>query len=416
MFSRSSQAGFVALMGMGVLVSMLSTGCQPSQKRLGPWRSIWITRYDYKTAEQVERIVDKCADAGFNALLFQVRGNGTAFYNSSFEPWADELGGSDPGFDPLELACRKAHERGMQLHAYVNVMPAWRGTKPPANPEQLYNKRPEWFWYDQYGNRQGLSSFYVSLNPCWPEVRTYIVDVFEEIVRDYDIDGLHLDYIRFPDEPPATPRGTDIDYPHDERTLAYFRDASGGTPQEHPEAWKQWRADQVSTLVADIHDMIQKTKPEVVLSAAVGSIRERALSHHQDSYTWIEAGSIDAMLLMNYTNSPQTFRERIEPWLETGYRVPIVPGLWFGKINKDRSVDQGAKSVNEQIKIARELTGNFCVFAYSSIFDSDDDQLTKQNKKEGAKREQRRKIVLPLLGALPEADQSAPPEALARWQ
>ncbi|MGE0481604.1 MAG: glycoside hydrolase family 10 protein, partial [Phycisphaerae bacterium] len=173
-------------------------GCAPKQAAIRDWRAIWVTRFDYKSEADVQRIIRNCADAGFNQVVFQVRGNANAFYDSKLEPWAVELGGKHPGWDPLAVAVRAARARKVGLHAWVNVMPAWRGTKPPANPEQLYNKRPEWFWYDQHGNRQALSDFYVSLNPCLPEVREYHVDVFEEIVARYDVDGLHLDYIRFP--------------------------------------------------------------------------------------------------------------------------------------------------------------------------------------------------------------------------
>ena len=153
--------------------------------------------------------------------------NGTAWYDSRFEPWADELGGSDPGYDPLKLACEEAHRCGLELHAWVNVMPAWRGKTPPKNPDQLYNAHPEWFWYDQHGNRQALCSFYVSLNPCLPEVRKYLVDVFYDLVSRYDVDGLHMDYIRFPNEPPATPKGSGLDYPYDAGTLALYRQDTG---------------------------------------------------------------------------------------------------------------------------------------------------------------------------------------------
>ena len=214
----------VAVVFVGGLVLLSSVGCVGPQITQ-PMRAIWVTRFDYKTESDVARIVDNCANAGFNAILFQVRGNGTAFYDSKLEPWADELGGKDPGFDPLALAVERAHSHDVELHAYVNVMPAWRGTEPPEDPEQLYNAHPEWFWYDQHGDRQALSSFYVSLNPCLPEVREYIVAVFEDLAARYDIDGLHLDYIRFPNEPPATPKGSGIDYPHDAKTLALYEAA-----------------------------------------------------------------------------------------------------------------------------------------------------------------------------------------------
>ena len=379
------------------------TGCVSGPQITEPMRAIWVTRFDYKTAADVEQIVDNCADAGFNALLFQVRGNGTAFYNSNFEPWADELGGSDPGFDPLALACEKAHQRGVELHAYVNVMPAWRGTKPPTNPEQLYNKHPEWFWYDQNGDRQKLSSFYVSLNPCLPEVREYTVAVFEDLASRYDIDGLHLDYIRFPNEPPATPRDSGLDYPRDEKTLSLYKEATGLTPDENKESWNQWRTDQVTKLVADIHAMLRRVKPRTALSASIGSVRERGLAHFQDGRRWIDDGIMDIVILMNYTDDPEEFASRIDPWVTDEITVPIVPGLWFGR-HPDKSTEDATLVVKQEIELARAKTKNFCIFAYSSFFDSVDEELTQQNTQQRSRRQIRREILLPYMAELVEQD------------
>src|SRR5262245_57705752 len=182
MEGRNRRAARVSAMVLCVASVGWLSGCAGGRLKPQPLpdkvNAIWVTRSDYKSADDVTAIMRNCADAGFNTVLFQVRGNGTAYYKSNYEPWDKALGGKDPGWDPLELAIREAHARGMTLHAWVNVMPAWRGKTPPENPEQLYNKHPEWFWYDQHGDRQALSTFYVSLNPCLPEVRTYIVDVF----------------------------------------------------------------------------------------------------------------------------------------------------------------------------------------------------------------------------------------------
>jgi uncharacterized lipoprotein YddW (UPF0748 family) len=387
------------------LISMLSllamlTGCQTPGR--DPMRAIWVTRFDYETAADVEQVIDNCADAGFDTIMFQVRGNGTAFYNSNREPWAEQFDFQDPGFDPLELAVERAHDKKVQLHAWVNVMPAWRGTAPPSNPDQLYNKRPEWFWYDQHGNRQALSSFYVSLNPCLPEVRGYIVDVFRDLVSRYEVDGLHMDYIRFPNEHPAIPRGSGLDYPRDARTLTLYEKATGLAPEDDPEKWDQWRTDRVTQLVSEIKAMIDDTRPAADLTAAVGSVQERALHHFQDGKRWISEGLLDAVVLMNYTDDPAVFSQRMDPWLELETDLPIVPGLWFGR-HPGKTPQQASAVVARQIEIARQRTGGFCLFAYSSLFDSNDEVLAKQNDEQRAIREIRRATVLPAVRGSQEA-------------
>ena len=90
-------------------------------------RALWITRWDYRTEDEVCTVVGRAAAAGFDTIFFQVRGNGTVFYSSRLEPWAEELGFEHPGFDPLETACRVAGEVGIA----VRSMPA---SKAPSGP------------------------------------------------------------------------------------------------------------------------------------------------------------------------------------------------------------------------------------------------------------------------------------------
>lgn len=394
--SRHSHLQFTFGVVLAASTLLLATGCA-SGPRVHDMHAVWVTRFDYKTPEDVTTILGNSRQAGFNAVLFQVRGNGTAFYESQYEPWAEQFKFEHPGFDPLRLACEQAHADGLELHAWVNVLPAWRGTEPPpANIAQLYHTHPEWFWYDQHGDRQQLTTFYVSLNPCLPEVRAYIVDVFRDIATRYPIDGLHLDYIRFPNEPPATPRGSGIDYPRDARTLELYRAATGLAPDDDRASWDAWRTAQVTQLVADIRAMLRAVRPEIVLTSAAGSVRANALRHFQDAQLWMEQGYIDGVVLMNYTDDPATFAARLEPWLAIKSNTAIIPGMWFGRPG-DRTTEEVAEDGREQIQIALEKTGNYCVFAYSSLFDSTDDELTNQSTAEQGKRAVRREIVLPYL-------------------
>ena len=171
--NRTRQTTVIAISALILAI----TGCHgrakttwQGRKVTGPVRAIWVTRWDYKSPRDIAIVMENCKTAGFNTVLFQVRGSGTVMYPSRLEPWADELGGRDPGFDPLAVACQEGHRRGLSVHAWANVIPGWHGDKPPANPRQLYNARPEWFWHDSAGRRQPLG-WYSSVNPCYPEVR-----------------------------------------------------------------------------------------------------------------------------------------------------------------------------------------------------------------------------------------------------
>ena len=383
-----------------------TAGCQQSKMITGGVRAIWVTRGDFRTADDIKQIMEDCSEGGFNTVIFQVRGNATVFYPSKIEPWAEQFDFKSPGFDPLAVAIQEAHQRGMELHTWINVIPAWRGLHPPASPDQLYNKHPDWFWYDQRGNRQPLSTFYVSLNPCLPEVREYLVDVFQEVVANYPVDGVHMDYIRFPSEPPAIPAGSDIDYPRDARTLALYLQATGLTPDADKAAWDKWRTDQVTQLVADIRSMMRWTRPSTALSASVGADYDESLRFFRDDRRWAKEKLIDAAFPMAYRPDVASFDTRISDWVSMPDTVTVVPGLWFAP---NLGTEEGIEVARGQIKSSLEKAGNVCVFSYAGLFDIRDnrDRFGEENRPRTEQtarqkqREARRKALLPVTRFMP---------------
>ncbi len=354
-------------------------------------RAMWVTRFDYKTQDDVTTIVENCKSAGFNTILFQVRGNATALYRSAYEPWAEQLDGVDPGFDPLQTAIDAAHAHGMRLAAWVNVTPAWWGKEPPKDPEQVYNKHPEWLWFDQHGTQQPLSSkFYVSLNPCLPEVRHYLVAVMRDIVARYSIDELHLDYFRFPNEQPqGEPDRSKLDYPRDAKTVALFEGETGKKPDQDRVAWDSWRTEQVSNLLRDIRRMMRETRPTVELSAAVGPVPESALSHFQDARTWLAEDLLDVVYPMNYTRDLKMFEERVSSWKRIAKGHYVVMGV---------SLEPGDMDVaGEELDSALRAFNGFSAYAYSSIFDSANTSIASQDEATRFQRQQRRRALATVL-------------------
>ncbi|MEW6071178.1 MAG: family 10 glycosylhydrolase [Planctomycetota bacterium] len=375
-----------ALLGALALVALAACTTAPRAPR--GMRALWVTRWDYRTAEDVQAIVESSHAAGFDTLLFQVRGEATAFYRSAIEPWAAELGGRDPGFDPLALAAAEAHARGMALHAWVNVVPAVFGLDPPRDPAHVWNAHPEWLWVDQHGARQPLcDGFYASLNPCLPEVRAYLAAVAGEIATRYPIDGLHLDYLRFPNEPPAVPRGADLDYPRDERTLALFRAATGREPDEDRPAWDRWRTAQVTRLLREIRARLDRDAPGVLLSAAVGADPVLARGHFQDVEAWLREDLLDLVFPMHYTADPALFSARLAEWAARPASARVVLGLMAGGAPPEAR--------RAQLLAAAPLFPDRALFAYHLLFDSRNTVLAAQGEEESRVRARRREILLP---------------------
>lgn len=330
-----------------------------------PIRAVWVVRETYDSPEEIAELMQSIHEAGLNTVIFQVRGNATAWYRSSIEPFAYEYEDGDPGFDPLEVACTEAHRRGLALHAWVNVMPGWRDHRgqglPPEDPEQLYNKRPEWFLVDQHGRREPIPpTFYVNVNPCLPEVRAYLVSVMEEIVQNYPVDGLHLDYIRFVMD--VTSQKSD--YPRDERTLKLYRQATGRTPEDNPAGWAQWKRQQVTQLVSEIRAGVKQIRPSLHFTVAAAPDIHRARDRYfQDAAQWLARRLVDAAFVMNYTRDTEQFRKQHQSWVRAAGGGTIVEGIGV-------YMHEDPGTTRAQLALAERWDGGFCLFSHNALFTS----------------------------------------------
>lgn len=348
-------------------------------------RAIWVTRFEYQTEADVKAIFANCASLGFNTILFQVRGQADAYYRSSIEPWAERLGGRDPGFDPLDTACREAKRLGLSLHAWVNVMPAWRGKTPPADRNHVCYAHPEWIVAGRDGRRQPYNDHYVCLNPCLPEVREYIVSVLRDLAERYPIDGLHLDYVRF----------IEGDWSYDAKTLALF----GGSPDARPEAWTAFRRAAVTELVSMTRRMLRDMRPNAALSAAVfpsAKSRERVL---QDAEGWVRRGLVDLVFPMTYDDSDADFRDVIDE----GYSLFRAPA----PAARGRAVEASAskvvcfpgvgvykhKTADQTLRQIAMCRGGFALFSYSSLYVSPDETRKENEKLCRARRDALRRLL-----------------------
>jgi uncharacterized lipoprotein YddW (UPF0748 family) len=322
-------------------------------------RAIWVTRWDFRSEADVRRIVERCAALGLNRIYFQVRGQADAFYRSRLEPWGEELGGRDPGFDPLEVALEAARARRIELHAWVNVLAGWKGKTPPRSQKHVAHEHPEWFLLDRDGKRHLLSSHYTMLNPCLPEVRRHLVSVLLDIVERYPVDGLHLDYIRFIIVEART-RGI---VPYDPYTLSLFRKRTGGFPIRHPDEWDLFRREAVDTLVREIAAATRKARPRLKLTAAViGDFERGRKLFFQDAVKWRAEGWVDELVPMTYTADAGHFAAQAKAALEAAGRACVVAGIGVHEIGD-------ARTLSRQIEICRALeAGGYSLFAYSSLF------------------------------------------------
>jgi uncharacterized protein (TIGR03437 family) len=295
------------------------------------YQAFWADAFHdgYKNPQQVDRMVEDVARAGGNAIFIETRHRGGSYFLRSLEPPAEDATYSK-GFDALEYLIAKAHSRGIQVHAWAPVYPTWPLSRPPADPNHVWNLHGPGASGDAMWatiSAQGRAG--VSLDPGHPGATEYLVNVILEPLRHYDIDGIHLDYIRYPE---------DADYGYNPVARDRFDRLSGGDSR----AWAEFRRRQVTDLVRQVYLRAASIKPRAVVSAALicwgnGPLNDAGFTS-TDAYArvfqnwrgWLEEGVIDLAMPMMYFREPANgaFLDR---WLtfakDRSYRRAIVPGI-----------------------------------------------------------------------------------------
>ncbi len=357
-------------------VVLFAGGRPPSRSEV---RAIWVTRFDYKTPLDVSSIVVNCAKAGFTDIFFQVRGNGTAFYPSRVEPWAFELFGRDvsktgtnPGWDPLLTAASWAKRYRIRLHAYINVLPGWRGFEPPPRTAgQLWTAHPDWFMVDSTGVRmKPTSAWYAFLNPAHPQVRNHLSQVAAELAR-YDIAGLHLDYIRFPYDYKDVAHEV---YPHASSSEIKAHSTFSFDPvslravgrSASRKRWDAFRRASVSQVVRDLRRAFKtrRTSSSVMSASVLADFESGYHKAFQDSRRWAKEGLVDWVVPMNYNAG--LFDERLGKMKHALGRRATGTQLVVG-IN----CAGDAQEIRRQMEVSRRAgCRGFALFAYSHLFEN----------------------------------------------
>ena len=299
------------------------------------YRAVWLTTIEnldwpkslVKSKEDVERqqkelcvILDSLHELNINTVLLQTRVRGDVIYPSSIEPFSHVLTGVEgksPGYDPLAFAIEECHKRGMQLHAWLVTLPLGKDEHIKRQGKlALSRKRKELCthykgaWYMEPGN---------------PGTAEYIVELVEEIVSKYDVDGIHLDYVRYPDRTNG--------YPDSALYRKYSKRMS----------LADWRRSNITAIVELVYKSVKAKKPWVrVSSAPLGKYddltRYSSLGWdaynavYQEAQKWMKDGVMDALFPMLYFNG-NNFYPFVLDWCENSYGRHIVPGVGIYRLS-----------------------------------------------------------------------------------
>jgi uncharacterized lipoprotein YddW (UPF0748 family) len=340
-----------------------------TESRLGAGRprGLWVlcegSQRVLEHPERIQELIEYASAVGATDLFVQVYRGGQAWFDSThatpapYQRMRDSL-----GVDTLRELVRIAHPLGIRVHAWVNVLSLANHRDAKIVSELgrdavLVDRRGRSILdYPNLEIPQPDRSYYrmgtpaVWLDPAAPGVTEYLAATFAELMTRYpELDGLHLDYIRYPGVLPFAPGsrfGVGLDFGYGEATRARFRAETGlvapmGDNLGNANRWDEWRREKMNELVGALRTAARSAQPEApeseqpLLSAAVGTYAERVyLAEAQDWKRWVEDGLLDFAVPMTYTLDDRMFRYMVEGFASgpRSDQIWIGHGTWlFGK-------------------------------------------------------------------------------------
>ncbi len=338
-------------------------------------RALWVVRTSMVSPQAIDRVVELARAYGFNTLFAQVRGRGDAYYRSRYEPRAEALADQPASFDPLGYLLEQAQSAGLMVHAWLNVYYVWSQPQPPRSPFHLVSRAGNWIARDLRNRYQMTTAGRVEgvyLCPSNPHVRAHLLKVFAEVARLYPmLDGIHLDYVRYPYEGYcycvgcrarfrasiavrlSESRRRELDRKSLRNPLAWI--------QAFPAEWDEWRRDQVSLFVSAFARQSRQINPRLILSAAVYPSPLSAYRHKLQNWTlWLRRDWLDTVLPMAYDPDTAVVMRLVERALEAADGRPIIGGIGAWRIPP-------ASTLNKIRAMRRLGTRGFCLFSYDAI-------------------------------------------------
>jgi uncharacterized lipoprotein YddW (UPF0748 family) len=280
-------------------------------------RALWVVRDALTSPGAVEQMIDFAVQARFHLLFVQVRGRGEVYYPSRLEPPADDLQFPLAQFDPLDYTVALARAAGISVHAWINVYYVWSDPNRAPPPGHIVAQHPDWLLADATGSpmsardlrwwqADGVEGYYLS--PCRREVRAHTAALVAELAEGYALDGVHLDYVRYPSRAfgldPEHRTAFALHWGVDPAALVAPRgetSLAADTRAFLDSVSVDWRAGEVDSLVA----AVRAAAPRLAVSAAVVPDPEEALREKGQNWVgWLRRGLVDFVVPMAYNDAP----------------------------------------------------------------------------------------------------------------
>lgn len=356
-------------------------------------RALWVQRTSLASPQAIRDMVRAATASGFNTLLVQVRGRGDSYYGSRLGPRGVLLATQPTGFDPLREVLAAAHPEGLQVHAWINANLVASAARLPAERNHIVYRHPEWVMVPrelavEMASTDAQSPAYIGTLARWTRSRSDTVEglylspvhagaadhlaaVVQDLVAAYSLDGVHLDYLRYPsaefDYSPATLAAFRASLLPDLRTEQRLElDARVDTNPAiysvvFPKRWSAFRRSRLTSTLIRIRTVVKCARPDLLLSAAIVPDSEHAADGRlQDWRTWLEGGLLDVVIPMAYTRDVDEFAEQIRVARACAGTASVWAGIGAYRPPPRRTV--------ENIRTARRVgASGIVLFSYDSF-------------------------------------------------
>lgn len=336
----------------------------------------WPSKRGLPSSEQQEeliRIFDRAVALGLNAVFLQVRPAADAIYPAANSPWTEYLSGTagqppEPAYDPLAFAVTEAHKRGLELHAWFNPFRAKHASSTSAiPPSHVASRRPD--AVRPYGNQ-------LWLDPGDAEARAEVIGEIVDVVKRYDVDGVHVDDYFYPY--PETADGAEIAFP-DEPTWSRYQEAGG------PLNRSDWRRDNINRFVEAMYARVKAARSDVEVGISPFGIwrpnhpsQIRGFDAYEkiyaDSRLWLQQGWVDYLAPQLYwpiDQKEQSFPALLTWWLEQDVKKRgIVVGMSVSRVANGRPNAITADEIGNQLEVTRKLSADgFILFSARALME-----------------------------------------------
>lgn len=296
------------------------------------WRALWVDGWNkgIRSTAEVQETVAIARQYGYNAIVVQARRRGDAIYLPTYPNTEPRVSGLPANFDALAEFIREANAYNIEVHAWITTLLISTSTLP-TSPQHVVNCHPEYLMENSSGEKLISEGYY--LDPGNPSALAWNEKVVMDLIQHYDIDGIHFDYIRYP-QANSGYNPTAIARYNQEYSLT-------GKPNSGDARFSDWRRRQITDWLRTIYVKIMAVKPQIKVTAATFGGRSDAYHNRfQDWATWMYEGMLDANVPMNYSKDLAIFQTRCQDILANSYHRHVYMGVGAYLLNPTNTITQ----------------------------------------------------------------------------